>query len=443
MAVVNATEVFVRRDFKLLSHADTSALLPARVALVAALIAAPWAFGAVDGWAWMSLGLAACLTLSLWIARAVREKIVRLTWTPLYVPLTAFLLLALAQYFTGHTFDKAETCQALVLLAVDATLFFTGVQLFGENAGHPRRWFGLSVLVFAGVLGLFAILQFASGAQRIYWTFDTPGTFFGPYSNPDHYAGLMEMLAPVAVCYIASQRDKYSVGVLLLLSSAATVAITSLLLTGSRGGLLALFTEVAIAGVLFRRRAQGPSKWSVTASLAGSALAVFMLFCWIDPGWAAQKLETIIDVPSQMWMDATEFRKTAALDSLHMLRDYPVLGVGLGNFELAYPRYQSFPSDLSVDYAHDDCVQAMAETGLVGAGLIVFSVVLFFCLAFHNADSRLKAGHGWIQMGATLGCCGLLVHSFVDFNLHIPANAAWFAALAGIAVKAGRTTYSV
>jgi len=307
------------------------------------------------------------------------------------------------------------------------------VQLFSEPTGHNKRWFGLSVLVFAGALGLFAILQFASGAERIYWTFDAPGNFFGPYANPDHFAGLMEMLAPVAVCYVAGRRQRYSVIVLLLLTAAATIAITSLLLTGSRGGLLAMFTEVAIAGVVLRKQGQGANKWSLIASLAGALLAVLMLFSWIDPGWVARRLATIVEVPTQMWVEGTEFRKRVAMDSLHMLREHPVFGVGLGNFDIAYPPYQGFPTDLTVDYAHDDFVQAAAETGLAGTVIMISALALFFRLAFHDVGRRLQSSQGWTQLGAALACCGLLVHSFFDFNLHIPSNAAWFAVLVGLA----------
>jgi hypothetical protein len=42
-----------------------------------------------------------------------------------------------------------------------------------------------------------------------------------------------------------------------------------------------------------------------------------------------------------------------------------------------------------------------------------------------------------LRLGATLGCIGLLVHSFSDFNLRIPANAAWFAFCAGLAMARG------
>jgi len=86
---------------------------------------------------------------------------------------------------------------------------------------------------------------------------------------------------------------------------------------------------------------------------------------------------------------------------------------------------------LDWDHAHDDYAQALAETGLVGGALILLAVGTFFYLAFDRWGERLRYHQGWIRLGATVGCCGLLIHSFVDFNLHIPANAAWFAASAG------------
>jgi O-antigen ligase len=85
------------------------------------------------------------------------------------------------------------------------------------------------------------------------------------------------------------------------------------------------------------------------------------------------------------------------------------------------------------DHAHNDYVEAVAETGLVGAALILSALALFLRLAFRRWGRPLQSQNDWFRLGAALGCCGLLVHSFLDFNLHIPANAAWFAVLAGLA----------
>ena len=106
---------------------------------------------------------------------------------------------------------------------------------------------------------------------------------------------------------------------------------------------------------------------------------------------------------------------------------------GLGDFETAYPRYQSYSSDTWVDHAHNDYVEAAAETGLVGALLILSALALFLPLAFRDWKNPFRSHGGWIRLGAAIGCCAMLGHSFGDFNMHIPANAAWFAVLAGIA----------
>jgi len=315
--------------------------------------------------------------------------------------------------------------------------FFLAGQLFDGSVSRTLRMFGLAVLLFAGSMGLFAILQFASSAHQIYGVVETPsGALFGPYVNPDHFAGLLEMLAPVAVFYILGRRETLSVESLVWRVSAATLAIASLLLSGSRAGLLALSAEILIATSALRRGGARTTLGRRLLMAAGFSLfASVVLFAYVDPGWVARKLGSVAHV-DRAWADWAGFRKSLALDSLRMCHDHPVLGVGLGNFETAFPQYQSFPSDLWFDHAHNDYLEAVAETGLVGALLIISALALFIRLAFKDWALRLRSQDNWIRLGAAIGCCGILVHSFLDFNLHIPANAAWFAVLAGIATSA-------
>jgi O-antigen ligase len=221
-----------------------------------------------------------------------------------------------------------------------------------------------------------------------------------------------------------------------LIAFAVTLALASLLLSGSRGGLLALSAEIAIAAVVLRRAAARRSeRRRPTTAAALTLLAGLLLFAYIAPGWVAIKLGSVAHV-DRTWAEWAGDRKKMAVDALRMWRAHPLLGVGLGDFETAFPRYQSFPSDLWYDHAHNDYVEAVAETGLVGALLILSALLLFFRLAFQDWSHRFRSHGAWIRLGATLGCCGMLVHSWGDFNLHIPANAAWFAVLAGIATTA-------
>jgi O-antigen ligase len=422
--------------FPLRRRASSYPLDAARILLVAALLGAPLAFGAVIPVAWVALGLIASVALFLWALGSVQLGQIKPLWSPLYIPLGLFFLLAAAQYAARLTLDASETRQALVLLASDLILFFLAVQLFGGSRGHSLQPFGMAVLILAGSLGLFAILQSASGAQRIYGLFETPNSsLFGPYVDRDHFAGLMEMLLPVAIFYMAGRHGRLSLEGSVWRVSGVVLGLAALLLSGSRAGLLALAAEMVIATVVLRRAALRSGQKRRLATAAGLAVvAGVILFAYMDPGWVAKKLGSVAYV-NKTWSDWAEERRVLSRDALHMWREHPWLGVGIGDFETAYPRYQSFPTDQWIDHAHNDYAEAAAETGVVGALLILATVAMFLYLAFRNAAHLFGSNAGWVRLGAALGCCGLLVHSLADFNLHIPANAAWFAVLAGIAIS--------
>ena len=405
-----------------------------RLLLFAALLGAPLAIGAVTAWAWMSLGLVASLALLLWGLGSILRGDLKVLWSPLYVPLSIFFLLGVAQYAARMTLDRSETRQALVLLLTDLVFFFLAVQLFGEGRSSILLPFGLAVLIFAGGLGLFAILQSASGAQRIYGVVETPGgVLFGPYVDRDHFAGLMEMLLPVAVLYVVGRHGRLTLEASIWNLCVIALGLASLLLAGSRGGLLALSAEIAITSFVLRRAAARIGQRTRLATVAALTLvAGVALFAYVDPGWVAKKLGSVAYI-DKTWGEWSGDRERMSGDALRMWRDHPLLGAGLGDFETAYPHYQSYPSDTWVDHAHNDYLEAGAETGLAGALIIVSAILLFLRLAFRDWKNPFRSHAGWIRLGAAIGCCGLLVHGLADFNLHIPANAAWFAVLAGIA----------
>src|SRR5439155_20768954 len=167
-----------------------------------------------------------------------------------------------------------------------------------------------------------------------------------------------------------------------------------LLLTGSRGGMIALAAEVVIASlVLHRLRRQRAARrtawWSLAGATAATILGAALLFSWVDSGWASKRLGLLVNVRSPNWVDKSRLAWT--LDSLRMLRGHPALGVGLGNFGTAYPGYQSVPGDSWLDHAHDDYAEVIAETGLVGAALIGWTVALFVRLAFSDCGLHLPS----------------------------------------------------
>jgi len=120
-----------------------------------------------------------------------------------------------------------------------------------------------------------------------------------------------------------------------------------------------------------------------------------------------------------------------------MLMKRPILGWGLGAFPAAYPEFRSFYTNFFVNQAHNDYLQLLVETGLAGFSIAVW----FLVLVFRQAAAKLKDkdwtenATGALTVAALLGCVGILVHSFLDFNLQIPANAALFYVLCAIAAS--------
>jgi len=412
-------------------------LATAQGVLAFALLGAPLAFGSVEPWAWTSLAVLSISALLLWAIGSVRRSTLRIVWSPLYVLGVLFVVLVLIQLCDSTTEDHIATRESLFKFLTNLIFFFVATQLWGNSQGETWRRIGLTVTLYAFVLSLFAVLQaLSSHGHMVYWFVNMPLRSWpvGPYVNHNHYAGLMEMLVPIAVCSFLSLPASYPMRHLIGVS--ILVPLASVWLSGSRGGMISIAVEALIlAVVLFRCTAHSIGRSVARSSLVGLSAAL-ALFFWIDPGQVSKRLATTFQpTRSAQMSEELEARTAISRDCLRIVRDHLWLGTGLGSFETVYPHYQSMASDFAIDQAHDDLAQALAETGLVGAALVLAAIILFLVLAFRRLYHRLEHPTAWIQLGGAMGCCGLLVHSSMDFNLHIPANAAWFAVCAATSTR--------
>ncbi|MEL6919886.1 MAG: O-antigen ligase family protein, partial [Pseudomonadota bacterium] len=89
--------------------------------------------------------------------------------------------------------------------------------------------------------------------------------------------------------------------------------------------------------------------------------------------------------------------------------DYLPFGTGLGGFHVIYPRYERMDQDLSVfaNYAHNDWLEALLETGIFGLALLC--AVTFFVFK--------KSQETPLKVAALIGLVALAVHSLVDYPL--------------------------
>jgi O-antigen ligase len=406
----------------------------ARVMLIVLLMAAPLAFGAVEAWAWATISVLVTLAFLLWGIGCVRQGSIRLMPSPLYVPGLLVLLLAGLQLWLGWSMDRVATREAVIKLVTYLLIFFLGQHLFADASARAWRTTAVAVTGYMFLLALFATIQFFASPGLIYGVIQPRwgGFVFGPYVNHNNYAGLMELLIPIAVGLAFSLRPSHPARFFILFS--IFIALASVFLSGARGGLIALIIECAIfVAAIFIANPIMERRNRLLIAGIGVVVLAGVFFSWLDPGDVWKRWEQVAHAPEL----ALGERDRIVADSLRMSRDHLAFGVGVGAFEAAYPRYQTVVTNLAVDYAHDDYVQFFAEAGIVGWIVMPVSIAIFFFLSFGGMDSHPELDMGWLRVGAAAGVCGILMHSFSDFNLHIPANAGWFAFAAALAASRG------
>jgi O-antigen ligase len=280
----------------------------------------------------------------------------------------------------------------------------------------------LVLTVFGFALAVFAISQDLTSNGKIYWlrTLRNGGAIFGPYVNRDHYAGLMEMLCPVPI--VLSLSALVRGGRRVLIGFAGVVMAGSIVLSQSRAGTASFLVEMALLLVLLLgRRKNG----RILAAMGAVCLTVLAFAAWLGTAALWQRFTNVQD-----WM-----RLAIIKDGLRMFWQRPILGWGLGTFTTVYPQFRSFHTNLFVNAAHNDYVQALVETGIAGFAAILWFVVAMYRQGLRNLGSWDRSWSRTLGLAAVVGCTGVLAHSAFDFNLQIPANACIFCFLCAVATR--------
>ena len=117
-----------------------------------------------------------------------------------------------------------------------------------------------------------------------------------------------------------------------------------------------------------------------------------------------------------------EERKRFSEKTIEMFKDYTITGVGVGNFNYAYPKYQAAQDRVFIRFAHNDWAQFLAEAGILGGCLLAIGLTyyVFRTIKFWRRREDPYAVCIGVLPLVVLSC--MAVHSCYDFNLHIPAN---------------------
>jgi O-antigen ligase len=383
------------------------------------LMFGPVAFGAVEPWSTFILEAGSVLLALLWLAKQWLDGEVVVQWNPLFLPMAAFGFLIFLQIAFRSSAYPHDTVSGTLLYCAYAMLCFLSGQTLLRSA--QARVLALIFTLYGFALAAFALLYGISPNGRLYWFYPTHGGWiYGPYVNHNHYAGLMELLAPIplvlALSRMAEEKERIAAGI------AAAVMVGTIFLSGSRGGMLAIFVELAVlAAVLLRQK-----KRRFRAAIAAGAFAVVLIsiLTWLGGKELTSRVSSI-STESRTEISGG-MRLSIDRDAFRMFRHKPVLGWGLGTFPTVYPQFRSFYTNFFVNEAHDDYLQLLAEMGLLGFATMIWFVIVLYRRAIPKIGDWTSDVNGAATLACTLGFTGILVHSLFDFNLQIPANAALF-----------------
>ncbi|WP_246294143.1 O-antigen ligase family protein [Desulfobacter latus] len=342
---------------------------------------------------------------------------------------------ALGVWSTVMSPHPALALQGLIMLATYLGFFYlVVVSVRTRETQRALVWVVAGTAVFLCVVGLlkrFDILVFTwwdyapelrknHGATRL----------SGVYVNANHMAGFLEMAIPLVLgMFLTRLRSvELRIGMVCL----ALFLIVCQALTLSRGGWTATAVSlVFMVTVLLLKK--GFAHKRLVATLLGTVVVTALIVMASTP--VVDRITTLTqgEIEESLTGRLTYWAGTRA-----MIKDNLVAGTGPGTFATAFPPYQVPGLTVLPRYAHSDFLQFPAETGILAIAVMVWLSYWFFRIGFTRLKSRSRQTQG-ITLGTMGAVVAILVHSYSDGNLQIPANALLFTAL----VAAGLRSFSL
>jgi O-antigen ligase len=384
-----------------------------RAGIFAVVAFAVLSHGAVEPWAQAILECAAGLLLVLWALYLLGSRREEEVAAPtLLFPLAAFAVVVLLQWVFSLTASRFTTRVELQLLLAMLILVFLAAQTFRTLA--EWRNFAWFVMILAFLVAGLGILQHLTFNGKLYWFREMRygGIPFGPYVNRNHFAGFLELVLPMSLVPLLLGRVRRER--LIIVGILAIIPLSALLLSASRGGIIGLAAELAfLMLVLVLRRAGGRH-----VVIGGTVVLLALLtVSWLGVS------EILARFSKLQTLEVTENKRSSMRHGAwRIFVDHPVLGTGLGTLQQVYPPYETLYDGKIVNHAHNDYLEALAETGLAGGLCCAWFVGALFLRGLGFLQSGDASFANTLRLCGFTACWGLLVHSLVDFNLHIPSN---------------------
>ncbi len=380
----------------------------------------PVSYGGTLVWSYSVTEVLTAVALLLWGGRLWLNHSHRFFSTPAVWGVLLILAYGFFEYIKSPIEYSARRDTLQLLLYV--CLFF----LFVNNLKHRKyaRLFAFAVISVGTMISIYAVAQFMTGSTSILGV-EQPDVYAhrasGTYICPNHLAGFLEMTLPLALALtLAGRLEQYQK---ILLGFASLVLLAGIAVTVSRAGYVASLCGVALILVtLFNSH-----KYRIPALAAAALLIVAAAWFLLSKPHAETRFSELMTTTQ-----LDEGRGAIYKSSLEMASKTSLFGRGSGTYASQIHSYLTDKTQDDPYFAHSDYLQLWIEWGLVGvallAALLIVSGFDVFKIwqyvqrkgeSFNPQDSTRSA----LFLGVTGAVLAILIHSAVDFNMHIPANA--------------------
>lgn len=422
------------------------------------------AYGAVDLWAMAFLTLVAALIVIFWMADAWVKKGIQFNPNWLLLSVLGLLVIGLIQLLplggvsvpdkllnavppsAALSLDPYSTRFGVMQLSI-YLVFFAAAFTFINNQKRLRKMV-FTIIIFGAAMGFFGILQRLADPDAIYGLRPTPQADpFASFVNKHHFAAFMEMTIGLTLALLFGRAMKKDKNILLII--AVVLMGIAIVFTGSRGGfisLLGVLGFVIAANVLQRKQekaedddddaaatATGSNYRRNFALIGGGITLILVLFGSAILLGGDSALLRGIGVEQSANMDVSSGRLHFWEVALKIIADHPVIGAGINSFGVAYTKYDTWNGGLRVEQAHNDYLQTLSDTGILGFICIAAFIFLLFKQSLQIIGKATDNFRRNTAIGALAGCFGILIHSFFDFPLRTPSNSFFFLTFAVLA----------
>ncbi len=396
------------------------------------------------------------------IHRIVRKSpLLRLQWSPVYLPVFAFAAALTLSAFTAVSLGAWLTewlkwIQVLLLMALVLDLgqqsawLWLRFALVAAGAAHAL----LGLYIFLGGSGAdHLVIAELSSANRVFFR------AFGTFGQPNPFGAFMGLLAPLALTgtlssgirlwrkwHTAKRTSVTELLITLFYAGAAALISLGVAISWSRGAWLGFAAALVVIAFALPRRTR--SSLVLVAVLAASAAVLWLsgrIPASITDRIASFTQETFaisdvrgVDITPENYALVERVAHWQA--ALHMAEASPWLGIGAGNYEVVYPQYRLLNWAEPLGHAHNYYLNIFAEAGMIGLGCYSLMWLTVFWFTWRtrrhpNLEARLTA------VGLLGAWTYLSIHSLTD-NLYVNNMFIHIGVMLGILAVLHRQVYS-